>query len=326
MLNVRRLALLLILLVGVGLVLVVVGTVAVRVDDRDLIVTAAIRVTSAGLNPTPIEPYAALDPAVIAALERPAGRAPFAVLPGVQPIGAYILVETPRAALPSLTPSQTPTASITPTFTVTPTGTLTPSPLPSATSTPSNTPTSSKTATPTRTFTPLPTLTSAPTATPRPLSSPFPTTIPLIDPGIAALNGLHMTPAASIIGTNCAPSNYPVRGLLTQNFNTLHSGIDITADTGTSVTVTHSGQVIFAGWSKLGYGYLVIVQNEHYSTYYGHNSSFNVRQWQYVHKGDTIAFSGSTGNSNGPHVHYETRIDTQAVDPLTFEKRALHSC
>lgn len=99
MLNVRRLALLLILILGVGLVLTAAGSLAVRVADRGAVVTANVRVTSAGVNPTPIAPFAALDPAVIAALQSSARQTPFAVLPGVQPIGAYLVVGTPAVVL-----------------------------------------------------------------------------------------------------------------------------------------------------------------------------------------------------------------------------------
>jgi murein DD-endopeptidase MepM/ murein hydrolase activator NlpD len=102
--------------------------------------------------------------------------------------------------------------------------------------------------------------------------------------------------------------------------------MDIGIPLGTPVLVTHSGVVTFAGWSEIGYGYLVIVQNQQFITYYAHNTSFNVTVNQYVAKGSIIAFSGSTGNSSGPHVHYETRINDVPVDPMTFEDRGFATC
>src|SRR5262249_47853807 len=102
--------------------------------------------------------------------------------------------------------------------------------------------------------------------------------------------------------------------------------IDIGVPLGTPVLATQSGQVTFADWSPVGYGNLVIIQNGNFITYYAHNTSFNVIIGQTVRKGSVIAFSGSTGNSSGPHVHYETRIDDVPVDPLTFESRGYPSC
>jgi murein DD-endopeptidase MepM/ murein hydrolase activator NlpD len=95
---------------------------------------------------------------------------------------------------------------------------------------------------------------------------------------------------------------------------------------GTPVIATHSAQVIFAGWSDIGYGYLVILQSGPYITYYAHNTSFNVTEGQYVGAGSIISWSGSTGNSSGPHVHYETRINDIPVDPLTFGNRGYSTC
>ncbi len=170
------------------------------------------------------------------------------------------------------------------------------------------------------TSTPLPTPTSPPTPT------PFPTDEKIDDYGILALQNLYMTPNPALVGNNCAPHGFPVNGVLTQRFHYYHSGIDLGVPLGTPVLATQSGQVIFANWSTIGYGWLVIIQNGRYITYYAHNSAFNVRQYQYVHAGEVIAFSGSTGNSNGPHVHYEIRIDDNPVDPLTFDLRGLPTC
>ncbi|RMG83030.1 MAG: M23 family metallopeptidase, partial [Chloroflexi bacterium] len=127
-------------------------------------------------------------------------------------------------------------------------------------------------------------------------------------------------------GESCAPSGLPVGGVLTQRFHVYHAGIDLGVPLGTAVRATHSGKVIFAGWSDVGYGYLVILQNGPFITYYAHNTSFNVTVDQLVGKGSIIAWSGSTGNSSGPHVHYETRINDIPVDPLTFSSRGYSSC
>lgn len=127
-------------------------------------------------------------------------------------------------------------------------------------------------------------------------------------------------------GDGCAPAGLPVSGVLTQRFHAYHSGIDIGVPLGTPVYATHSGEVIFAGWSTYGYGYLVILQNGSFITYYAHLSNFNVQGGDQVGAGSLIAWSGSTGNSTGPHVHYETRIDDVPVDPLTFEDRGFGTC
>ena len=127
-------------------------------------------------------------------------------------------------------------------------------------------------------------------------------------------------------GDGCAPAGLPVSGVLTQRFHAYHSGIDIGVPLGTAVLATHSGDVIFAGWSSYGYGYLVIIQNGPFITYYGHLTNFNVESEDQVGAGSVIGCSGSTGNSTGPHVHYETRINDVPVDPLTFDQRGYGTC
>jgi murein DD-endopeptidase MepM/ murein hydrolase activator NlpD len=166
----------------------------------------------------------------------------------------------------------------------------------------------------------------APTPLPTPL--PFPTSPPLPLPALSILPTLvpgseRFTPYG---GDECAPKGLPVDGILTQRFHRYHSGIDIGVSSNTPVLATHSGQVLFADWSDIGYGYLVIVVNERFITYYAHNTSFNVEAGDIVGQTSIIAWSGSTGNSSGPHVHYETRINDIPVDPLTFETRGYFSC
>jgi murein DD-endopeptidase MepM/ murein hydrolase activator NlpD len=169
-------------------------------------------------------------------------------------------------------------------------------------------------------------------ATPLPTPLPYPTSPPLPLPALSELPTVEALAADGTprtlpyAGDACAPAGNPVEGVLTQRYHAYHSGIDIGVPLGTPVLTTHSGIVTFAGWSDVGYGYLVIVQNEQFITYYAHNMSFNVSANQRVGKGSIIAWSGSTGNSSGPHVHYETRINDVPVDPLTFEARGYASC
>jgi len=171
-----------------------------------------------------------------------------------------------------------------------------------------------------------------PTPTPSPL--PYPTSPPLplpplpgsLIPTVSPLDENGQPRALVYGGDECAPAGNPVDGILTQRFHAYHSGIDIAIPLNTAVLATHSGTVTYADWSEVGYGYLVIVQNGKFITYYAHNTSFNVTAGAIIGKGSIIAWSGSTGNSSGPHVHYETRIDDIPVDPLTFASRGYPSC
>lgn len=170
--------------------------------------------------------------------------------------------------------------------------------------------------------TPLPTVLPYPTSPPLPLPQ-----VPTQIPGELPAFGPDGTPLTlPYAGDSCAPAGLPVDGILTQRFHYYHSGIDLGVPLGTPIRATHSGQVTFAGWSTVGYGYLIILQNGPYITYYAHQTSFNVSVDNLVGKGSIIGWSGSTGNSSGPHVHYETRINDVPVDPLTFENRGYATC
>lgn len=97
-----------------------------------------------------------------------------------------------------------------------------------------------------------------------------------------------------------------------------HSGIDIGVDYGTPIHSADSGTVIYAGWIS-GYGNAVIIDHGNgMQTLYGHNQSLNVSEGQSVSKGQVIAFAGSTGNSTGPHCHFEVQVNGSAVDPMGY--------
>ena len=74
------------------------------------------------------------------------------------------------------------------------------------------------------------------------------------------------------------------------------------------------GLVVFSGWSEVGYGYLVIIENNGWRTYFAHNSENLVSPGDIVAAGDVIALTGSTGNSSGPHVHFEVRHYVEAAN------------
>jgi murein DD-endopeptidase MepM/ murein hydrolase activator NlpD len=115
---------------------------------------------------------------------------------------------------------------------------------------------------------------------------------------------------------------WPVNGELTSPFGyrwgRLHAGIDIAADYGTITRAARAGRVIFAGWQG-GYGNAVVIEHgQGYSTLYGHLADYLVESGQYVATGQTIGYVGSTGNSSGPHLHFEVRMQGQPYNPLQF--------
>jgi murein DD-endopeptidase MepM/ murein hydrolase activator NlpD len=113
------------------------------------------------------------------------------------------------------------------------------------------------------------------------------------------------------------PSGRPVGGVLTQNFHPGHNGLDFGVVVGTPVEATIDGKVTYAGWNDQGYGNLVIVENGDYKTYYAHLSNIPVSVGDSVASGTTIGLSGNTGNSTGPHLHYEIRRNNVPIDPTS---------
>lgn len=97
-----------------------------------------------------------------------------------------------------------------------------------------------------------------------------------------------------------------------------HDGMDFSCDVGTPVYATADGVVKNARWER-GYGYIVTIDHGYgYETRYAHLKSFNVKRGQKVVRGETIALSGNTGRSSGPHVHYEVLQRGHPVNPANY--------
>ncbi|WMT78656.1 M23 family metallopeptidase [Bradyrhizobium sp. Ash2021] len=98
----------------------------------------------------------------------------------------------------------------------------------------------------------------------------------------------------------------------------MHTGLDFRAAMGDPVRATANGKVVSSGWAG-GYGRMVEIDHGNgLSTRYGHLSQINVKVGDLIKIGQVIGEVGSTGRSTGPHLHYETRIDGDAVDPQKF--------
>jgi len=129
-------------------------------------------------------------------------------------------------------------------------------------------------------------------------------------------------PITPVAGSGSVPSGRPVGGVVTNTFHPGHNGIDFGVPIGTKVQATMGGKVIYAGWNDQGYGNLVIVENGPYRTFFAHLSQVPVKVGQEVAAGSVVGISGSTGNSTGPHVHYEVRKDLKVIDQTSFTLKA----
>ncbi|HOZ46042.1 MAG TPA: peptidoglycan DD-metalloendopeptidase family protein [Candidatus Hydrogenedentes bacterium] len=97
-----------------------------------------------------------------------------------------------------------------------------------------------------------------------------------------------------------------------------HNGVDLAVPTGTPVYAYKSGTVSFSGW-KCGYGNVVMVSHgDGTETVYGHNSRNRVQVGDQVDNRTTLALSGSSGRSTGPHLHFEVRVNGRSVDPEPY--------
>ncbi|MFW5988568.1 MAG: peptidoglycan DD-metalloendopeptidase family protein, partial [bacterium] len=115
---------------------------------------------------------------------------------------------------------------------------------------------------------------------------------------------------------------YPINTRITSYYGPrwgrMHEGLDFAAPMGSPIRAVSSGRVVYSGWAT-GYGYVVIIQHQKgLRTLYAHNSKLLVREGESVGKGEVIARSGNTGNSTGPHLHFEVQVNGRPENPLDY--------
>ena len=129
-------------------------------------------------------------------------------------------------------------------------------------------------------------------------------------PAIQPISNKDLTRFGSPFGYRMHPIRHVVR---------MHTGIDLTAPTGTPVYASGDGVIVRADANASGYGNHIRISHGYgYITLYGHLSKINVKVGQKVKRGDIIGLVGSTGLSTSPHLHYEVRINNKPVNPVNF--------
>lgn len=143
---------------------------------------------------------------------------------------------------------------------------------------------------------------------------------------VTKLNSEHMTtlmqfiPSGSPVRYNGVTSSFGYRIHPTLKSKELHRGIDMKAAMNTPVYATADGIVEWAGFhKKSGFGNLVILQHNYgFRAYFAHLNKVVIKSGSFVKKGDLIAYTGNSGMSSGPHLHYEIRFIQRAVNPVEF--------
>lgn len=133
--------------------------------------------------------------------------------------------------------------------------------------------------------------------------------------GAAYSTGFFIFPVASYtyISSRFGERIHPITGELKH-----HNGMDIASNMGTAVYAADGGKIVLAEWYG-GYGNCIMIEHGNgYKTLYGHLSTIGVAEGQYVSQGQTIGQVGSTGNSTGPHLHFEVYVNGTRVDPEMF--------
>lgn len=139
---------------------------------------------------------------------------------------------------------------------------------------------------------------------------------------VAAASGVSTLPPGPMSAPSAAGLIWPLDGLLTSGFGfrwgRMHEGIDIAVAVGTPIRAAKGGTVILASYNG-GYGnYTCIDHGSGLSTCYAHQSAFAASSGQSVNQGQVIGYSGNTGSSTGPHLHFEVRVNGAAQDPMGY--------
>ena len=140
--------------------------------------------------------------------------------------------------------------------------------------------------------------------------------------------GLRLMPAMSFADSSYTPSIWPVLGHITDSFGerldpfsgegAFHTGVDVATDYGAPVHATADG-IITIGENHAGYGRLVVIDHGFgITTWYAHLSSFSAVPGARVKRGEVVGYTGISGRSTGPHVHYEVRMNNAPINPWRY--------
>ncbi|MDU2283720.1 murein hydrolase activator EnvC family protein [Clostridium sp.] len=122
-----------------------------------------------------------------------------------------------------------------------------------------------------------------------------------------------LRPTSGRVTSEYGPRTHPISGQ-----SGFHTGIDLASPSGTPIKASKSGTVVYSGWQG-GYGQVVIIDHGGgYRTLYAHCSKLNVVKNQKVSRGQVVALVGSTGNSTGPHLHFEVRVNNKHQNPRKY--------
>ncbi len=143
------------------------------------------------------------------------------------------------------------------------------------------------------------------------------------NPAVASIYGPGACPAVMDGPLGSGTFIWPTTETWISGYNysesTNHRAIDIAGSIGNAVYAADAGVVVYAGWNNHGYGNVVMIDHGNgWQTLYAHLNSYNVACGYYVFQGDVIAELGSTGNSSGPHLHYEMRYNGVPMNPNNF--------
>jgi murein DD-endopeptidase MepM/ murein hydrolase activator NlpD len=140
--------------------------------------------------------------------------------------------------------------------------------------------------------------------------------------------GLRLMPAMSFADSSYTPSIWPVLGHITDSFGerldpfsgegAFHTGVDVATDYGAPVHATADGIITIAE-NHAGYGRLVVIDHGFgITTWYAHLSSFSAVPGARVKRGEVVGYTGISGRSTGPHVHYEVRMNNAPINPWRY--------
>jgi murein DD-endopeptidase MepM/ murein hydrolase activator NlpD len=134
-------------------------------------------------------------------------------------------------------------------------------------------------------------------------------------------NLLSSSPSQAFDHSGRSPTLWPVRGEISRGFSEKkgeHKGVDIAVARDTPIRAAGDGTVDFAGEDEIFGNMIIVNHGSGISSLYGHNSSLTATRGETVRKGQIIAYSGSSGRSSAPHLHFEISRYGKQMDPLTF--------